>query len=168
MHAEVEDFLHRHSMALNWREARVVEIGSLNVNGECRAHVPGGWREWVGIDVIEGPGVDVVAHAADGLAALGEFDIAVSTEALEHDSRWRETVAAVIACLKPGGGLVLTCAGTGRPPHAADGSGPPHPGEYYANVGLPELLPLLERHGMSIVHAEAGPPGDTRVVAVKS
>ena len=167
MHVEVEDFLHRHAMDVIWRGARVVEVGSLNVNGQARDHVPGGWSEWIGVDLIEGPGVDFVGPATEVLPTLGKFDIVVSTEVLEHDPEWRATVRSMADCLNPDGTLILTCAGDGRHPHAADGSGPPHAGEYYENVGLAALLPVLHDAGLSVTHAEAGAPGDTRVVATK-
>lgn len=167
MHYEVEDFLHHNSIRFSWRDARVVEIGSLNVNGRSKDHVPGGWSEWIGIDVISGPDVDVVGHAADVLPELGEFDVVVTTEALEHDARWTETLAAIQKCVKPGGHVMLTCAGTGRPPHAADGSGPPHAGEHYENRSLSDVYAVLQDE-FELVFGEEGPPGDTRAVLRKT
>lgn len=155
-------------MDVPWRGSRIAEIGSLNVNGQARDHVPGGWTEWIGLDFVDGPGVDFVGHAVDVLPTLGKFDVVVSTEALEHDPRWRETIKVIANCLANEGWLILTCAGDGRPPHAADGShGGPKPGEHYANVGLDMLLPVLKECGLTVFHAEAGAPGDTRVVATK-
>jgi len=174
MHPEVGDWLRDAAKIIGnngLRNAQVVEVGSLDVNGAARDHFPKKMvRRWLGIDLIEGPGVDRVGDALDELmfTPLESFDMAVSTEVFEHAQRWRLILREMCNVLKPEGWLIVTCAGTGRPEHAADGSpNGPHPGEYYRNVSLSELTGELPWNMMDVVVAEEGPPGDTRLIARK-
>lgn len=134
-----------HDLAYRWvadnaeyvpANVTVLEVGSLDVNGSTRGLFPS--CTWTGVDLLDGPGVDVVADAADWDPGH-TFDAVVCTEALEHTPRAAEVVANIGRLLRPGGVLIVTCAGPGREPHAADGTGPPHPGEFYANVHPADL-----------------------------
>src|SRR5438046_10162384 len=72
---------------------RVLEIGSADRNGSLRpiieSYRP---REYVGIDVEPGPGVDRVAEAGQIADTFGEdsFDLVVLTEKLEQLRALRE------------------------------------------------------------------------------
>jgi SAM-dependent methyltransferase len=169
MHDEAAQFLRSVAplVEADMAGARVVEVGAFNVNGRARDFLPGGWAEWVGVDLLSGPDVNLVGDAATLLPAMpaGCFDIAVSTEALEHSPVWQGIVRGMVHVLRPGGWLIITCAGTGRAAHAADGSGPPRPGEWYENVPLTSLLDVLDVT-VDVVCAEADlAAGDTRLVA---
>lgn len=165
MHHEVAAFL-RSAKEPRWLASTVYEIGSLDVNGRASDHVPGGWKSWTGIDLVDGPGVDIPGDATGILPILDPCDIVVCCEVLEHYEQWPVLVAAMCDVLKPDGWLVLTCAGIGRKPHAADGTdGGPHPGEYYANVSLAELEAATV--GMTAVRGEESWPGDTRYLGRK-
>lgn len=98
---------------------RVLEVGSLNINGTVRDLFTA--CSYIGIDVAPGPCVDMVAPrgAAEALAswAEGSRDVAISTECFEHDPQWRETLAQMVRVLRPGGLLIITCAGRNRPEH---------------------------------------------------
>lgn len=169
MHAEVVQFLRSQSCAnIPWHGATVYEVGSLDVNGQARDVVPEGWSTWLGFDLVEGLGVDHVGDAATILPTLPQCDIMVSTEVLEHAPDWQGLLSVMCDSLVTGGWLVLTCAGTGRPPHAADGSGPPHVGEYYANVSLHEVVVQALSRGVVYQYGEEGYPGDTRYVGRKT
>lgn len=168
MHRQVEEFLARHRDRF-FDEASVIEVGSYNVNGSARQLVGERAGYWLGIDRLPGPGVDLVGAAAE---VLGRYkmrcDVIVSTEALEHDPDWDFTTRAMCWALRRGGTLVLTCAGPGRVPHAADGSGGPRPGEYYGNVDPDALRAVLEDEGMDCVELRhVVEDGDLQVVAVK-
>jgi hypothetical protein len=169
MHRQVEAFLTDPAQACWFDEAAVVEVGSYNVNGSARTLVGTTARHWLGIDRLPGPGVDLVGDAADVLHAFGlAADVVVSTEALEHDPTWGRTVRAMCRAVRRAGTLVVTCAGPGRAPHAADGSGGPRPGEYYGNVDPEQLRAVLEDEGMTVVllrHVVAD--GDLQLVARK-
>jgi SAM-dependent methyltransferase len=94
---------------------RVLEIGSLDINGSIRSLFRG--CDYIGIDVAAGRGVDVVCQGQDYDAPDASFDTVVSCEAMEHNPYWKATLANMFRLCKPGGLVVMTCASTGRPEH---------------------------------------------------
>lgn len=86
--------------------ARVLEIGSLNINGTVRELFEGG--EYVGLDLAEGPGVDVVCVA--GACDAPAFDVVCSSSCFEHDLLLPMTLTNAVRLLRPGGLMVWTCA----------------------------------------------------------
>jgi len=165
MHDEVRRFL-LSSTEVPWEMANVVEVGSADWNGQAR-DICIGWRSWVGIDLADTHGVDIVGDACDILPTLAPCDVVVSTEVLEHAANWRDIIAAMCAALRMDGWLVLTCAGTGRPAHSADGAHRLKPDEHYANVTLAEVRQACAEHGVTMMRGEEGPPGDTRFIGLK-
>lgn len=165
MHVEAVTFL-AGCTEVEWEGAIVYEVGALNVNGEARRCVPPGWLEWVGFDLLEGDGVEVVGDARLELPNYPPCDVVVSTEVLEHYEQWDGLLAAMCDVLRPGGWLVFTCAGNGRPPHSANG-GPLQDGEWYRNVTLIEVEDVAAEHGVTKVYGEEGYPGDTRFLGRK-
>lgn len=122
------------------RGARVLEIGSYDVNGSLR-NLFHDVDEYVGIDICAGPGVDLVGFAHEVLDPEARFDIVISAECFEHDSFWRETFLSMINAARPGGLIAFTCAGVGRPEHGTSRSDASlSPGtssagsEYYRNL----------------------------------
>ena len=92
---------------------RVLEIGSLNINGTVRDFFNA--EEYVGVDVAEGAGVDVVAYGQEVDAADGWFDCVVSAECFEHNPFWREPFANMIRMSNRY--VFFTCATEGRAEH---------------------------------------------------
>jgi predicted SAM-dependent methyltransferase len=87
---------------------RVLELGSLNVNGTIRPAFVG-TDEYVGLDQRPGDGVDLVMNAHDVEPwTRGRFDCVVASSFFEHDDRFWETLQAVRRVLRPGGWFVLT------------------------------------------------------------
>jgi len=133
------------------RAERVLECGSYNINGSVRGLFHA--AEYIGIDYRDGPGVDTVAFAheyADRPA--GYFDVAISTEMLEHDPHWRESLAGMARLLRPGGAMVVTCAGPGRREHHPECS---PDGTYYRNLSPGDLAAeLTEAAGWTNVRFE--------------
>lgn len=168
MHVEVQMFV-QSCTEVRYDGALVYEVGALDVNGRVRDMVPQVFAEWVGFDLVDGPGVDHVGDAAEILPLMPPCDVMVSTEVLEHAPEWAHLLGTMCDAVKPGGWMLLTCAGKGRRPHAADGSpGGPHPGEWYRNVELHEVEAVCEAHGFSKVYGEEGWPGDTRYLGRKA
>jgi cyclopropane fatty-acyl-phospholipid synthase-like methyltransferase len=87
-----------------------------------------------------------VADAADW-HATESFDAVVTTEVLEHASRWREVVQNAWHALGDGGVLLLTCATDPRPEHSAVDGWALREGEWYANVPPREMIDVV--HGLS-------------------
>lgn len=98
-----------------FRGTTVLDVGSLDVNGNNR-HLFQNCR-YIGVDVGEGPNVDVVTLAHEYQAAPDSFDVVISTECFEHDRYYRETLTHIVSLLKPRGLLLFTCATTGRAEH---------------------------------------------------
>jgi SAM-dependent methyltransferase len=106
----------------DFNDSRVLEVGSLDLNGSIRSLFPG--CEYVGIDVAEGPGVDVVCEGQNYDGPADSFDTVISCEAMEHNPHWEGTFRNMIRLCKPGGLVVMTCASTGRPEHGTARSEP--------------------------------------------
>lgn len=95
---------------------KVLEIGSLNVNGGLRDVI----EITVGVDMRPGPGVDLVCpverlkeHFTDGY-----FDACVSAGTLEHIKDWQGFVRVTWDLVREGGYLVLTMASIHKKRHA--------------------------------------------------
>jgi SAM-dependent methyltransferase len=97
---------------------RVLEIGSLDINGSVRKLFEN--CEYIGVDVAAGPGVDVVCQGQNYSGPDNSFDVAISCEVMEHNPFWAETVKNMIRLCKPGGLVVMTCATLGRREHGTE------------------------------------------------
>ncbi len=162
MHQQVEQWVGRHAAHVA-PGGKVLEIGARNINGTIRKFFCD--VDWVGLDVEPGDGVDIVADAAD-FDGKGEFDAVICTEVLEHAERAGMIVFAAFLALKPGGVLILTCAGPNRSPHGVAGAGKPAEGEWYQNVSAGELTEWLEGAGFATFKVdEQQKPSDVRCVA---
>ncbi len=130
----------------------VVEVGSLDINGSVRPLLRGVGHHH-GLDLVAGPGVDEVADASTWVPPRA-YDLAVSAEVLEHAPRWRAILTMLWGALAPGGRLLVTCAGTNRPPHSAVDGLALRPGEHYANVGLAEVADLVSTWDVAALELE--------------
>jgi len=95
---------------------RVIEVGAYDVNGSLRP-VLMRWKpaEYIGVDIVAGPGVDVIcpAEALRDRFSEASFDVVLSTEMLEHVLDWRQTVNNLKSLCKPGGLLLITTRSIG-------------------------------------------------------
>jgi hypothetical protein len=141
--------------------ATVVEIGSLNINGSIRRLF--GDCRYTGLDLVPGPGVDVVTEATTW-TPIQPVGCVVCCEVLEHAPNAPGLVAAASKWLHPGGHLIVTCAGPGREPHSAIDGGPLRDGEHYQNLGADRLACMAVDAGLTVLDVELV-HGDTRMVA---
>lgn len=90
---------------------RILEVGSYDVNGSARNYIEF-WHpsEYVGVDIEEGPGVDVVCDAEKLTDIFPEesFDIVFSTELLEHVSHPKKVISNLKRLCKQNGTILLT------------------------------------------------------------
>lgn len=103
------------------RGRRVLEIGSLDVNGSVRPAIRRlGPLEYTGVDLAAGPGVDSVCRAEDLLSRFspGTFGVVACTEVLEHVRDWRLVVSNMKTLLAPDGVLLITTRSLGFAYHA--------------------------------------------------
>lgn len=113
MHASVLHFIADQVETRHLSRRSVLEVGSLDVNGSARQFFTG---RYIGTDMREGPGVDVVVNAHDLTRTLepGSFDVVVCTEMLEHDDAPWRSLEEMREMVRPGGTLLLTARGYDR------------------------------------------------------
>ena len=111
---EFVDILRR-SFPKYFVDAKVLEIGSLDINGSVRGLFSN--CEYTGLDVANGKGVDIVCQGQDFDAPSGSFDVVISCEAMEHNPHWAATFQNMSRLCRPGGLVIMTCATVGRPEH---------------------------------------------------
>jgi SAM-dependent methyltransferase len=124
------------------RDGKVLEIGSCQVNQIGRLREIFSGCDYTGVDLVEGPGVDVVASGHDVDLPAESFDVTISAECFEHNPFWRETFANMVRMTKPSGIVIMTCASIGRIEHGTTRSSKPtySPGttargwNYYRNL----------------------------------
>lgn len=124
----------------------VLDVGSMDINGTNRVLFTEPYQ-YVGLDLAPGKNVDLVCHGAD--YQKGQFfDVVITTEALEHDRRWRETLITCVDMVRPGGMLIITCAGPGRPEHGTTDHTPddsPATNDYYHPLSSHDLVEEITR-----------------------
>jgi len=101
---------------------RVLEIGSLNINGSVRPFF--NECEYIGLDVGIGKDVDVVCQGELYDAPDESFDVTLSCECFEHNPSWVDTFKNMIRMTKPGGLVIMTCATVGRAEHGTTRTSP--------------------------------------------
>lgn len=114
-------------------EKRVLEIGSLDINGSVRQFFDD--CTYIGVDLGEGKGVDLVAHGQDLIFPANSFDVSISCECFEHNPEWVKTFNNMVRMTQ--GLVIMTCATTGRPEHGTRRTSPsdaPFCDDYYKNL----------------------------------
>jgi SAM-dependent methyltransferase len=101
---------------------RVLEIGSLDINGTIRSFFTE--CDYIGLDIAEGKGVDVVCEGQKYDAPDASFDVVISCEVMEHNPYWKETMDNMIRLTRPGGLVIMSCATLGRREHGTARSKP--------------------------------------------
>ena len=116
-----------------FRNKRILEIGSLYINGSIRQFFNN--CAYLGVDIGIGSCVDLVANGEDLTFPDGSFDVVASCECFEHNPEWIKTFNNMV---RMSSGLVFfSCATTGRPEHGTSRtsrSDAPFCGDYYRNL----------------------------------
>ncbi len=108
MHASVDEWVGGVVAHEGLAGRHTLEVGSYDVNGSVRHHFQGCYT---GLDIVPGPGVDVVY---DGLSIpfdRGTFPVVVSTEMLEHCRSFWQVCAEMVRVLAYQGTLIVTARG---------------------------------------------------------
>lgn len=172
MHKEASEFV-AHVAAILPTGLRIVEFGSRNVNGSVRDHFQGA-ASYLGIDLMPGPGVNLVMDAAHfDEHKIGPFDVVVCCETLEHAAEPAAICEAAYNVLAPGGVFIVTAANEKREPHSAIDGGKIRDGEPYQAITRRMLDTdsaaegaLLNRF-RSVVIREFDGHGDIYLLAIK-
>ena len=127
----------------NW-PSRVVEFGSLNINGSIRNVFK--CTAYIGVDWRPGPDVDMVSLAHEVHFAPESVDTVVSASMLEHDPYWKKSLAKMAEVLKKDGLFAISWGAALNPPHHPEAA--PDSGFHALKVGL--VLPCLEELGLYV------------------
>lgn len=140
-HQEQLNFIRTTSQSLtkDYSKRKILEIGSFDVNGSTRQFFQK--SNYVGVDLSEGPGVDVVCEGNKLDHPDQTYDLTLSCECFEHNPHWSDTFMNMYRMTQSGGVVVFTCATTGRPEHGTTRTSPAvSPGsqsigwDYYQNL----------------------------------
>jgi Methyltransferase domain len=161
MHEAAWRFLKAVSGTLR-RPETVCEIGSRNVNGTARVLFHD--AEYIGVDLMPGPVVDVVADGATWQPGR-EFDVVICTETMEHAPDQEALARNLVTLCRSGGVIIVTAAGMDREPHSAIDGGPLREGEPYKNLMPEELQEWFDDCRAVLIDERTD--GDIYCVAVK-
>lgn len=90
------------------KPAKVLDVGSYDVNGTYRPLVEGLGYSYTGLDVQPGPNVDIVSPRPYQFPiADGQYDIVLSGSTMEHVEAIWLWVPELVRVLRPGGMLAI-------------------------------------------------------------
>jgi SAM-dependent methyltransferase len=133
--------------------SRTLEIGSFDVNGSIR-EIYNQSLSYVGVDIADGPGVDVVSLGHKYDPGDLTYDIVLSAECFEHDPYWQLTLKNMLRLLRPGGLVVVSCAAPGRVEHGtfrtrlSDSPGTVFLDNHYQNIKSVEFENVVRSFGL--------------------
>jgi SAM-dependent methyltransferase len=166
MHPSAFDFVRRTVQSLP-PLYRVVEFGSHSWNGSVREIFTDATNQgmYLGIDLKEGPGVDLVADVTTWEGLM--FDCVVCCEVLEHCQYVVNLLQSARRALRPGGYLIVTCASLNRAEHSSDGDAVLKEGEWYLGRDADEVTTFLLSVGFSAALTDLNaPPEDTYILGL--
>ena len=145
MHKRVKDFILgiKQIHPEFFRDVDVLDCGSLDVNGNNRQFFID--STYIGIDIVDGKNVDVVTRVCN-YTPDKLFDVVISTEMLEHDLSFDQSLDKMFHFLRPGGLLIITAAGLGREVHGTANHHPkdsPLTHDYYQNLDAVDFTAWL-------------------------
>jgi SAM-dependent methyltransferase len=156
-------------------KSRVIDFGSLDINGGPHLDIQ---ADYLGVDIGPGPNVDLVCPAQEVGFPSSSFDATISSECLEHNPFWRETLFQMARLTKSGGLVVWSCAGIGRAVHGVsyspdNGISAPYiakSSNYYCNVDARSAKMVLNHEGWydDYVFIENFKSHDTYFVGIRS
>jgi hypothetical protein len=157
MHQQVKDFLQqtKNKHPQFFENISVLEFGSMNWNGTPRDFFSN--CEYIGVDMADGTDVDVVCLASRYNTAK-RFEVIITTEMLEHDKEWKESLENSVRLLKNGGILIGTAANINREPHCLEIG-------YYRNMSREDIVSVL---GEKIYIEEDENKDDIRFIYIKN
>ena len=159
MHQECFEYVARTLPIDITKKTKIVEFGSCDVNGTVRPLI--GQAEYIGIDLVAGPNVDIVMDCRE---YLGHADIVLCLEVVEHEKDLDGVIQTIVDTMEPEGLALITCATNPRPPHSAVDGGPVRTGEWYKNISPSAMRKAVKTAGAKIESIEVDKEsGDLRV-----
>lgn len=133
---------------------RVLEVGSLDVNGSVKPFImqfkP---YEYIGVDIQSGPSVDILCKAENLVDIFGpqSFDLVISTEMMEHIFDWKAAIDNMKTVLRPSGYIVITTRSLGFPRHD-------HPADYW-RFDVEDMYRIFADYMIESVASDEQEPG---------
>jgi SAM-dependent methyltransferase len=109
-YVNAEKFYHKYCEN-NIENKKILDVGSYDVNGTMKPIFEKG--QYVGIDMEEGPNVDIVGVSHDIPFDQDEFDIVISSSCFEHDDMFWISFQEMCRVLKPGGYMYVQAPSNG-------------------------------------------------------
>ena len=124
MHSQQMDFCNRirAKYPLYFQNANVLDVGSLDINGNNRYLFNMDNCSYKGVDIAKGANVDIVCPTHLLNAQDRFYDFIISTECFEHDYYWKDSIKNIIRMLRKNGAFLFTCASDPRPEHGTERS----------------------------------------------
>lgn len=97
---------------------KVLEVGSNEPGGGTRSQFEN--CDYTGIDLIDGPTVDIVGDIKTHDFGDAKFDTIVLLSVFEHDPSWQETIAICMNMLNTDGYMIIGFGPEGNPYHGPD------------------------------------------------
>lgn len=116
MNQAVLDFVRRRLSVAEVKGKKVLEVGSLDVNGSPRQIVQAlEPAEYFGVDIQKGRNVDQVMDVSALVEKLGpdSWDVVISTEMVEHVRDWRTAFSQMKRVLRTDGIMLVTTRSAG-------------------------------------------------------
>ena len=92
---------------------RVLDVGSYDVNGTTRVAFAGLNCEYIGMDLMPGPGVDLIDNIETTIMPGQSFDVLTCTNTLEHVHDWKKAVTQMVRLTKVDGFLIIVAPSPG-------------------------------------------------------
>lgn len=109
-YANAEKFYEKYCK-INIENKKILDVGSYDVNGTMKPIFEKG--QYVGLDMEEGPNVDIVGVSHDIPFEQDEFDIVISSSCFEHDDMFWVSFQEMCRVLKPGGYMYIQAPSNG-------------------------------------------------------
>jgi SAM-dependent methyltransferase len=126
----------------NFNNLSVLDVGSFDVGGSIRDFFKK--NNYIGVDLIKGPNVDIVLSGSELHKLKQKFDIVISCECFEHAKDWKEIFLSMYNVCEDDGYVIFTCASRGRIEHGTlrtiNSDSPGTTGIYYKNIFKSEFI----------------------------
>jgi SAM-dependent methyltransferase len=126
----------------NFNNLSVLDVGSFDVGGSIRDFFKK--NNYIGVDLIKGPNVDIVLSGSELYKLKKKFDIVISCECFEHAKDWKEIFLSMYNVCEDDGYVIFTCASRGRIEHGTlrtiNSDSPGTTGTYYKNIFKNEFI----------------------------
>lgn len=108
MHPQAVKLMKESLLRYKQHQANVLDVGSLDVNGNYRRMISSRGFSYTGIDITPGKNVDIVVEPYSYPFPSNYFDIVISGSTMEHVKDLHLWISEIVRVLKPGGLLSIT------------------------------------------------------------